>query len=168
MSVGEPMDESGRVRVPSADAPSSATTSELPRLRRAQLAALVVILIGAVALGVLTLGGAGLDGSSWTLVAWSASSADPTAFTITIEFSSGMVGGQAPVNSYGGAYSARRDGRIEIREISSTLMAGPESAMRAEALYFELLGRVDHWRVDGDTLTLSDGRTEALVFERTR
>lgn len=161
------MDENGRVEA------ATATSTPLERgplswLKRAQLAAVIVILVGAVAVGVLTLGGGGLDGSSWTLVAWSASSADPAAFTITVEFDDGMIGGQAPVNSYGGGYSARGDGRIEIREIASTLMAGPEPAMRAEALYFELLGQVDRWRADGDTLTLSEGRAERLVFERAR
>ena len=128
----------------------------------------VLALVAAVAIiGLLALGrGAGLDGTAWTLTAWSASSIDPGGHVVTLEFADGRIGGQAPVNSYGGEYAARGDGSFETDEIVSTLMAGDEDAVAAEALFFSLLEQVDRYRVDGDVLTLLDGAGEVLVFER--
>ena len=69
------------------------------------------------------------------------------------------------MNLYGGSYSATADGAFSTAELYQTLMAGPEPAMRAEALYFELLGRVVSYQVVDHVLTLSDANAnELLIF----
>lgn len=108
-----------------------------------------------------------LDGTEWRLMSWSVSSASATDFEVTLSFDDGTLGGQAPVNSYGGPYEARPDGTFRADSISSTLMAGEENANAAEASYFSLLQRVRRYAVEGDELTLRDSRDNTLlVFER--
>lgn len=106
-------------------------------------------------------------GTRWELKGWSVSSCDPSAYTVTLEFDKSSFSGQAPVNSYGGNYAAFKSGRLVIGSIWATEMAGPPEAMRVEAVYFELLGMVKQYSVNGDTLTLQDGNgNELLIFER--
>ena len=108
-----------------------------------------------------------LDGTEWRLAEWSVSSASATDFEITLSFDDGVVGGQAPVNSYGGPYEARPDGTFKADSISSTLMAGEERANSAEAAYLSLLQQAGRYAVDGDELTLSDAQgNQLLIFER--
>jgi heat shock protein HslJ len=132
-------------------------------VRTAGIAALAVLLAASAA---CSAGGAPrLDGTSWVLSAWSVSSVAADEFRITLTFTDGTLGGQAPVNSYGGEYTVGAEGRFATSEIASTLMAGSEEANRAEAAYFELLRRAERVAVEGATLTLSDANgNELLVF----
>lgn len=121
----------------------------------------------------LTLTGCGsgrsLEGTSWRLVEWSVSSVDPAQVTITAEFADGGIAGAGGVNSYSGPYTAGPGGAFKTGAITSTLMAGPEPAMRAETAYFALLGKATSYEVEGDTLTLFDaGANESLVFARVK
>ncbi|MFA4965046.1 MAG: META domain-containing protein [Thermoleophilia bacterium] len=110
-------------------------------------------------------GGPQLDGTSWRLTGWSAGSLDPAAYPIGAQFADGRIGGQAPVNSYGGSYKASADGRFTTKDIVMTMMAGPEPAMRAEEAYFALLGKARGYALDRDRLALLDaGGHELLVF----
>ena len=93
-------------------------------------------------------GSGALSGSRWRLDTWSASSLLPTDFTITARFDNGAIGGTSAVNIYSGTYSAS-DGRLSVRALSSTEMAGPEPAMRAERIYLQLL--LDARRYDRTT-----------------
>ncbi len=43
-------------------------------------------------------------------------------------------------------------------------MAGPEPAMRAEGIFFELLRQVSSFSVDGDVFTLSDANGNELLI----
>jgi heat shock protein HslJ len=105
-----------------------------------------------------------LDGTTWVLTAWSVSSASATDFTITVHFDDGTIGGQAPVNSYGGEYTVKGDA-LTTSNVARTLMAGSPEADHAEAVYFELLDQAKRITVDDDTLTLSDeDGNELLVF----
>ncbi len=109
---------------------------------------------------------AALDGTSWRLAGWSASSLDPQAFTITAQFDDGRIGGTSAVNSYGGEYTTESGGAFAVGEIAQTLMAGPDDAMRAESIYHELLRTAESYRLDNTTLTLFDGNgNELLIFE---
>ncbi len=47
-------------------------------------------------------------------------------------------------------------GEIDIRGMVSTVMAGPDDAMRSEAAYMERLQQVEKYTFSGDTLTLQD------------
>jgi len=105
-----------------------------------------------------------LDGTSWTLTGWSASSLDPVDFKITAIFEDERIGGHSGVNSYGGDYKIGSGGFFEVGELVSTLMAGPEPAMRAETIYAELLKQAREYAVEGDTLTLSDANDNQLLI----
>jgi len=107
-----------------------------------------------------------LDGTRWRLVGWSISSIHPESVTITAGFANGQISGNSGVNSYSGSYTEGAGRTFSVGSISSTLMAGPEEAMRAEAAYLTLLEETrSYQRADG-TLTLYDaGGNESLIFE---
>jgi heat shock protein HslJ len=128
----------------------------------------VCLLVVAVGLVGCAVGGSyGLDGTEWTLREWSVSSIDPGDHEVTLSFDDGIAGGKAPVNSYGGSYEAKPGRSFRVAEVASTLMAGDERAMRAEAAYFELLRSARRYEVDGDSLVLSDAQgNTVLAFER--
>jgi hypothetical protein len=103
-------------------------------------------------------------GQTWYLVGTSLSSLQvPEGVTITFE--ADTVGGAAPVNSWSAGYTAQPDGGLELDAIASTLMAGPDEAMRAEQAYFELLDGVDGYTtVEAGELYLFDGQANTLVY----
>jgi len=108
-----------------------------------------------------------LDGSAWRLEAWSVSSLHPGAFEITAAFEAGRISGKAAVNLYGGSYVADPTGAFWVGSLVSTKMAGPEPAMRAESLYFELLRQARAFKAETEELTLLDGHgNELLIFAR--
>ncbi|MBM4009679.1 MAG: META domain-containing protein [Planctomycetes bacterium] len=47
--------------------------------------------------------------------------------------------------------------------LHSTSMAGPEDAMRAESVYFELLGKARRYSVNGANLALSDDGNQTIL-----
>jgi heat shock protein HslJ len=110
-----------------------------------------------------------LDGTKWKLTEWTISSLDPKDLTITLNIAGGKLSGSGGVNSYGGNCEAKKNGSLTIEELSSTLMEGPEPAMRAEAAYFKLLGDARSYKIKGDTLTLYDANgNESLIFVRVK
>ena len=150
------------------DTPRSGGAVVIARHRPALLAtaALLVVALAAAAVAGCgsSSGGSGggstsaasLAGTSWKLTGWSVSSQDPNDFTITAEFQDGRIGGTSAVNQYGGPYTAGDDGSFSVGELVSTMMAGPEPDMRAEQTYLKLLAEAKQFKVDGETLTLSD------------
>lgn len=85
--------------------------------------------------------------------------------------SGNSVSGKAAVNTYGGTYTASSEndgaGDFSTGELVRTLMAGPEPAMRAEDLFFELLARARAYSLADGKLTLSDANgNELLIFDR--
>lgn len=107
-----------------------------------------------------------LGGTSWVLTAMPYSGLEIEGHTITAAFSGDEIGGQAPVNSYGGEYTA--GGAVfKVGDVARTLMAGSDEAMAVEDAYFEALGTVTAYVYDGDTLTLLDpDGAQLLVFRR--
>lgn len=112
-------------------------------------------------------GSSRIDGTDWRVIGWSASSVNPSDFVITASFSGSTIAGRAPVNTYGGTFSSDAGGAFAVSSVQSTMMAGAEPAMRAEQIYFELLNQARQFKVDGDTLTLSNGSgAQVLIFSR--
>jgi heat shock protein HslJ len=106
-----------------------------------------------------------LDGTAWRLEGWSVSSLYPGDFDITAAFKDGQISGKSAVNSYSGPYTAGSSGDFSAGPLTYTEMAGPEPAMRAEGLYFELLDRARSYLVGDGRLTLRDANgNELLVF----
>ncbi len=106
-----------------------------------------------------------LDGTEWRLVRWREPGVDPLDFTITATFADGRVGGSSAVNTYSGPYTTDADGAFSVGDLASTMMAGPEPAMEAEAAFIRLLEDAASFHATDTTLTLfgSDG-AESLVF----
>ncbi|MHB8706668.1 MAG: META domain-containing protein [Coriobacteriia bacterium] len=92
-------------------------------------------------LGGCSSAGAELEGTSRTLTGWSMSSLEPSSYGITALFADGQVGGHGGVNSYGATYETGSGGSLKSGDITSTLIAGPEDANRAEQGYFGLLAQ---------------------------
>lgn len=128
------------------------------------LAAAALLLVGCGS-GDDSGGAPSLEGTSWRLTGWSASSLDPADFAITAQFDDGKIGGTSAVNTYGGPYEAGEDGSFSVGDLASTMMAGPEPDMRAETIYLQLLAEAKQYTVEGETLTLSDADGNAsLIF----
>jgi len=129
---------------------------------------LLLALLGALLTGCAASGSAAsLEGTSWRLQSWPESALDPADYNLTIRFEDGSLGGTSAVNSYGGPYTATSGGDLKIGEMASTLMAGSEGAMRAEAAYLERLQQAVKYTLSGDTLTLHDANgNELLVFTK--
>lgn len=107
-----------------------------------------------------------LDGTRWQLSGWTLNSLNPADFTITAEFSGGQISGSGGVNTYGGPYKSGSGNSFSVGELASTMMAGPEPAMRAESAYLTSLAQAGSYKLTGNTLTLYDqAGHELLVFE---
>jgi heat shock protein HslJ len=103
-------------------------------------------------------------GQAWYLVGTSLSSTVmPEGITITFEAET--VGGQAPVNTWFASYTAEPDGALQLDQMGTTLMAGPDEAMAAEQAYFALLDEVDGYTaVEAGELYLFDDQANVLVY----
>jgi heat shock protein HslJ len=139
---------------------------------RARLSAMfvVLILLGTV-LGVAGCWGSGgdahvLDGTAWRLTAWTLSSLDANAFTITAKFAHGQISGKSAVNAYGGPYTAGPNEAFSVGNLAVTAMGGIGPDMRAEQAYLTLLGEAKSYKRDGIRLTLFDQHgNESLIFQ---
>jgi heat shock protein HslJ len=112
--------------------------------------------------------GGSLAGTKWRLTAWSAGSSDPSRYTITADFSESRISGTSAVNSYGGPYTATADGSFSVGDLQATLMGGPEEAMRAEDIYFDLLGQARKYASTPTMLTLKDRDDQDILIFNAR
>ena len=139
-------------------------------LRRFFIAILGLTMIAAL-LGVCgcSSGTGALEGTHWRLESWTLNSLNPADFTITAQFAGGQISGNSGVNSYGGPVKLGPGAAFTAGPLTSTLMAGPEPAMRAESAFTKLLAGATSYKVSSGTLTLYDGGgNESLVFAAVR
>ena len=107
-------------------------------------------------------------GGTWRLAGWTLNSLDPSRFQITARFEDGTISGSSGVNTYSGRYKLGPANSFSVQDISSTEMAGPEAAMRAEAAYTELLSQARSYNDTVGALILYDQNgNESLRFEPT-
>jgi heat shock protein HslJ len=111
-----------------------------------------------------------LPGTEWQLSSYSDGTTVVTGQdirTITMKFDdSGNISGFSGVNSYFGSYRLDSDA-ISIGPLASTKMAGPESLMTLEQLYFNLLNSATGVSLSGDSLSLTNnGGNVILTFEQ--
>ncbi len=107
-----------------------------------------------------------LTGVEWALVSSSISASDLGAAGITAAFDGVQMAGFSGVNQYSGPYTAKNDGTFKVGEIAGTLMAGEESAMKAEQAYLKQLALCDGFSIADGKLTLSTDGEASLVFEQ--
>ena len=136
-------------------------------LRRSRvLASVLLAIVAFVAVAGCSSGAGSLDGTHWRLREWTLNSLNPADFTITAQFADGTISGSSGVNAYSGPVKLGPGAAFSAGPLASTLMAGPEPAMRAESAYSTLLGQAKSFKRTTGTLTLYDsGGNESLVFE---
>jgi heat shock protein HslJ len=107
-----------------------------------------------------------LRGTEWKLVEWTLSSLSPNEYGITAKFADDQISGSNGSNTYAGPYTLGPSGAFTVGSLESTLIAGPEPAMRAERAYMTLLGEAKSYKMADGKLTLYDkGGNESLMFE---
>jgi heat shock protein HslJ len=105
----------------------------------------------------------------WTLLRMNGRALPAGGETPTIAFDKdGGVSGTSGVNRYRTAVDLAQlaEGRLTLRQIAATQMAGLPEAMKRERQFLSALGKVRVWKVSGRTLYLEDDRKELLVFRR--
>ena len=139
-------------------------------MRQRLTATFATLALSTALLAVAGCGGSGsdtpsLDGTAWRLTEWTLSSLDPSDFTITAAFANGKISGKSGVNTYGGPYTEGPGDAFSVGDLASTMMAGPEPAMRAEQAYLKLLADAKSYKVANGGLTLFDANGhESLIF----
>lgn len=91
--------------------------------------------------------------------------ANGTKITLNFDATENRISGKV-VNNFFGPYEI--DGNnIKFGMIGSTMMMGPEDAMKAEYEFFQVLSKVDSYSVEGKKLFLKtpDGSLEFTLVE---
>jgi heat shock protein HslJ len=87
---------------------------------------------------------------------------------VTLTFEEKTVGGQGPVNSYSADYTTTSTGGLSFGVFASTLMAGPDAEMAAEAELLATLDKVDGYTtVEAGELYLFEGDMNVLTYSAT-
>ncbi|HYJ77987.1 MAG TPA: META domain-containing protein [Longimicrobiaceae bacterium] len=87
----------------------------------------------------------------------------PVAADLSVTFtSSGGVGGMAGPNHYGGSYSASASGDIELSNVTSTLIGGPDAERAGE--YLQHMLRAHSFTVTATELRLRFSARGVLIF----
>ena len=133
----------------------------------AKIGLLAVAMLGfAAILGIALTSGNDIEGANWTVdeLLVDGAPVPPVSGTeISAFFDSDELSGAAGCNTYFASY--RLDGSsISIGPAGSTMAfcSAPEGIMEQEVAYLTLLGSVDNYSIDGNTLTLSSG-DDALI-----
>ena len=105
--------------------------------------------------------GTDLMGTSWTLTQLNGAPA-ATGVTTTLNISADGIGGNGGCNTYGGSL-AFPDGKLDISQVMSTMMACEEPKMGQEQAFFRVLEAATAYSVDEGTLSLEDNNGTALA-----
>jgi copper homeostasis protein (lipoprotein) len=81
---------------------------------------------------------------------------DGTEPHLVFDLEESRVAGSGGVNRVMGAFALAED-ELEFGPLATTLMAGPEDAMRRERDFLDALARVTSYELDGASLTLVAG-----------
>ena len=119
-----------------------------------RLIALSAILIGLGAMPVLA-HAEKLAGGEWVLNGHSGKGAP------FLRFEAGRVGGSGGCNQFGAGYQQSGD-RLSFEPIMSSRMACMGAAMETENAFFDMLGRVQGMKLEGDTLKLLDASGKVI------
>jgi heat shock protein HslJ len=110
---------------------------------------------------------AALANTSWKLTGWAESSPPPSNLTMTTKFGETDLNGSGGINNYSGTYDSDTDGTLSIKLGPMTLMGGPEADMKAETTFVQRLDAASGYRIDGNTLVLTDAEgADSLTYTR--
>jgi heat shock protein HslJ len=102
-----------------------------------------------------------LEGS-WKLETLGGAAADATVPT-TLSMNDGQATGNAGVNTFNGPYDAPSDGVLTFGTIASTMMAGPDNAMKQEQEFLKALAETKKFTTDDGALVLMDDAETKLA-----
>lgn len=108
---------------------------------------------------------AALKGTQWVLSASSETQGDLTKLGIMTKFDDTNMSGFSGVNSYSGPYKAGDDGSFEAGPFASTMMAGPQAAMAAEAVYLKVIDAANKYQVKDGKLTLTTSEGKSVTYD---
>lgn len=86
--------------------------------------------------------------------------------TITFNPESKQLSGCAGCNTYFGAYSEPKKGKLEFEPITATKMACPQPMMEIERLYLSTLRKVNGYNITDGLLNLMQDENVVLSFEK--
>lgn len=85
---------------------------------------------------------------------------------ITMVFTDdGRVSGKGTINNYFASW-IESDGLILFTHAGLTMMAGPEGHMGQESVFIKYLSQARRYKINGDILTLSDGKKDLITARR--
>lgn len=106
-----------------------------------------------------------LEGRTWRATAIAGLTEVQTAkgAAATAKFSAGQAGGSGSVNTWGASYATGPGNTIQISDLMTTEMAGPQDLMKQEAAYYAALPKAATYKVTETSLTLFDSEGAVLV-----
>lgn len=138
-------------------------------MKRTTPIALVAVLVVALVAG---LSGCGSSDSaanaptelagSWTLVTLNGAASDasvPSGLTMN----EGKANGNAGVNQFNGSYEAPSDGVVTFGMLATTMMAGPDNAMKQEQAFLKALADTRKFTTEDGALVLMDDSDAKLA-----
>lgn len=96
-----------------------------------------------------------LAGGEWVLAGKSGKAAP------YLRFEGGRVAGSGGCNRFGASYTQSGDS-LSFSPVAATRMACKGAPMTTEHAFFDMLGRVKAMRIEGDTLSLLDGKGQVI------
>ncbi len=102
-----------------------------------------------------------LEGS-WTLVTLNGAAAD-AAVASSLTMNEGTANGNAGVNTFNGSYDAPSDGVLTFGALATTMMAGPDNAMKQEQDFLKALADTKKFTTEDGGLVLMDGSDAKLA-----
>ena len=99
---------------------------------------------------------------SWKLETLNGAAAD-TAVPSTMTMAESKASGNAGVNQFNGSYDAPSDGVLTFGPLSTTMMAGPDNAMKQEQAFLKALADTKKFTTEDGALVLMDGSDAKLA-----
>jgi heat shock protein HslJ len=140
-------------------------------VKRSPIALLATVLIAVVAL-LSACGGNDevpnaptmLEGS-WKLETLNGAAAD-AAVSSTLTMNDGKANGNAGVNQFNGTYNAPSNGVLTFSPFATTMMAGPDNAMKQEQEFLTALENTKKFTTeDGALVLMDDSETKLAVLK---
>ncbi len=102
---------------------------------------------------------------SWKLVTLNGAAADATVPS-TLTMNTGKANGNAGVNQFNGSYDAPSDGVLTFGALATTMMAGPDNAMKQEQAFLKALADTKKFTTqDGGLVLMDSSDTKLAVFK---
>ena len=107
-----------------------------------------------------------LADTTWELLSINGIVPPAAANTVTLQFeSTGVLTGQAPINTYGGSWRATGIDTLVVSDVVTTLIASTSDEVNAyESQYYGILNNVSDYRIADGMLTLTDHNSNTMLF----